>query len=103
MTAEYAHEKLQNAVLTLASGNMPLRVRLEDAYVSSLMRVRPEHDFPWPDVRQRFEDLMHDMAPNGHFSTALSMWPDEDLRRIVEGIVSLADHISRRLPRLTGE
>ncbi len=97
MDGHYAWEKLHNAVLLLAAGSGSLRDRLEDTYSSGLMRLRPEHHFPWPDLRQRFEDLMQDMAPGGQFKAALASWPDEDLRRIAEGIVGLYDYITRRM------
>ncbi len=97
MDGHYAWEKTHVAVLMLAAGTQSLRGRLEDAYVFSLIRLRPEHDFPWPDLRQKFEDLMQEMAPEGNFLVALSAWPDEDLKRIAEGIVGLYDRIARRM------
>jgi hypothetical protein len=93
---EYAWEKLHVAVLILAASAGSLRERLEDAYVSSLMRLRPEKHFPWPDIRQSFEDLMQEMAPDGNVQVALSAWPEEDLKRIAEGVVVLADRVTRK-------
>ena len=97
MEGHYAWEKLHVAVLALAAGSGSPRDRLEDAYVSSLIRLRPEHHFPWPDLRQRFEDLMQDMAPEGKSKVALASWPDEDLKRIAEGIVGVYDRVARRM------
>ena len=97
MSGSYAREKLQTAVLILAAGTGTLRERLEDAYVSSLIRLRPEHHFPWPELRQRFEDLMEELAPSGDVKTALASWPEHDLKRIAEGLVGLADGIARRV------
>jgi hypothetical protein len=47
---DYAWEKLLVAVQSLSTSNLPLRERLADAYVSSLIRLRgnPEHHFPIP-------------------------------------------------------
>ncbi len=84
MDGHYAWEKLHCAVLSLATGLGPLRDRLEDAYVSSLVRLRPMHHFPWPDLRQECEDLLEEMAPGRQFKVALAAWPDEDLQRIAE-------------------
>ena len=68
MSAGYAWEKLHTAVLILAQGSRPLRRRLEDAYISSLIRLHPEEDFPDLDARDRFNrfnTLMDEIAPNG--------------------------------------
>jgi hypothetical protein len=97
MSAGYAWEKLHTAVLILAQGSRPLRERLEDAYISSLIRLHPEEDFPDLDARDRFNTLMDEIAPNGRLDIALANWPDEDLSRIVEGLVGLYDTIARRL------
>ena len=96
MVGHYAWEKLHVAVLILAAGTGSLRERLEDAYVSSLIRLRPEHHFPWPELRQSFEDLKQEMAPGGNIQVALSAWPEEDLKRIAEGIVGLYDRVLRK-------
>ena len=97
MDGDNAWEKLHAAVRTLATGTDPLRNRLADAYVSSLMRLRAEHHFPWPDLRQRFEDLMLELAPNGRVDLVLRALSDEDLQRIAADIVSLYDRVTRRV------
>lgn len=96
-SGDYAQEKLQTAVLILAVGSGTLRERLEDAYLSSLIRLRAEHHFPWPDLRQRFEDLMEEIAPGGDFRSALAAWPELDLSRIAESVVSLNDRVAREM------
>ncbi|RZI71318.1 MAG: hypothetical protein EOP13_18400 [Pseudomonas sp.] len=96
MEGNYAWEKLHIAVLILAGGTGTLQERLADAYLSSLMRLRPDKHFPWPDLRQDFEDMMQELAPGGNTQAALSAWPDEDLRRIAEGIVGLCDRVLRK-------
>lgn len=93
MDGRYAWEKMHAAVHTLATGTGSLRERLEDAYVSSLILLRPDHHFPWSDLRQRFENLAQELAPNGRFDLALGTWPDDDLQRIAGNIVSLYDRI----------
>ena len=82
---------------TLATGTGSLRARLEDACIPSLISFRLEHHFPWPDLRDDFENLMQDMAPEGNFKVALAAWPEEDLRRIAAGIVGLYDRVARRM------
>jgi hypothetical protein len=89
MEGHYTWEKLHAAVHTLATGTGPLRSRLANAYVSSLMRLRAEQHFPWLGLRQRFEDLMLELAPNGRFDFTLGSLPDEDLQRIAGDVVSL--------------
>lgn len=96
MEGNYAWEKLHVAVLILAGGTGTLRERLEDAYLSSLSRLRPEKHLPWPDLRQSFEDLMQEMAPGGNTRIALAAWSEDDLRRIAEGIVGLCDRVLRK-------
>ena len=93
---EYAWEKLHTAVLILAQGTGSLRERLEDAYTSSLIRLRPDHHFPWSDLRQRYTDLVEEIAPSGDFRTALVSWSDHDLQRIVEDLVGVYDSVARR-------
>lgn len=92
-----AWERMHLAVLTLASGTGSLRDRLRDAYTDNLRPLRPEHHFPWPDLRQSFEDLMQDLAPERRIEAALASWSDEDLRRIAKLIVSLYDRVARRI------
>ena len=92
----YAWEKLHTAVLTLAQGTGSLRERLEDAYISSLMRLRPDHHFPWSDLRQRYTDLTEEIAPGGDFRTALARWSDYDLQRIFGDLVGVYDAVARR-------
>jgi len=102
MDGKYAWEKLYTAVLILATGTGPIQQRLEHAYVPHLMSLRSDHHFPWPDLRQRFEDLMEEMAPEGRFDIALASWSELDLRRIVEGIVGVFNGVARRLGRVDG-
>lgn len=97
MDGDYAWEKLYTAVLLLAAGTGTLQERLADAHSSSLTRLRADHHFPWPDLRQRFEDLMEEIAPaGGRADVALSAWPEVDLKRIAEGVVGLYDAVTRR-------
>lgn len=97
MDENYAWEKLYTAVLILASSSGSVQIRLRNAYVPHLMNLRSQHHFPWPDLRQRFEDLMEELAPNGQIDVALANWPDEDVKRIIEGLVGLYDLVARRL------
>lgn len=58
----YAWEKLYNAVGTLAAGQGTLRQRLRSTYSDHLVRLfKPDHHFPWPSLRARFEAVMADL------------------------------------------
>lgn len=96
MSADYAREKTYLAVLTLASGSAPLRDRLADAYESQLRRLQV-HQIPWPDLRQRYEDICDEIAPaGGDPRDALAAWPDEDVRRIAQAVVDLFSSVADR-------
>lgn len=97
VTGNYAWEKLYAAVLGLAESSGSLRDRLGDAYRSSLMRIMPERDIPWTDIREHFVDLMNELAPDGQIDVALGAWEEADLRRIVRGLVGVYDAIARKL------
>jgi hypothetical protein len=97
MSDDYAWEKLFTAVLILASGSGSLRERLENAYISSLIRIRPEHHFQDADTKERYVRLIEEIAPEGRSDVAISMWPEEDLKRIAEELVGLYDSVARRL------
>jgi len=90
----YAWEKLHAAVLILAGGSGTRSERLRDAYVSTLMRLVPERDFPDNELRERFLTLTGDIAPGGPNEVALAGWPDDDLKRLAEAIVSLYARIT---------
>jgi hypothetical protein len=61
MPDSHAWEKIHAAVLILAAGSGPLRERLNEAHVSSLQWIRPEH-FTYPDIRDQFVSLMSHLS-----------------------------------------
>ncbi len=98
MSAAYAWEKLYLAVRALATENQPLRGRLYDVYWHNLLILKT-HPIPWGDLRQKFEDICHELAPPGADpKKVLAAWPDEDVSRIAGQVVDLFVAISRRHP-----
>ena len=91
MNGDYAWEKLYTAVLIVASESGSIHERLRGAYIPHLMSLRADHHFPWEDLRQRFKDLIEELAPNGRVDIALATLPEIDLKRIVEELVGLYD------------
>jgi hypothetical protein len=96
MRTVYAWEKLHVAVSILAAGTGTLMERLKDAHVSSLIRLQAD-DFSDVDTRNRFTILMDEISPQGRSDVALTLLPEEDLRRLAEGVVSLYDAVARRM------
>jgi hypothetical protein len=91
----YTWEKLYTAILTLASGQFSLQERLADAYISSLMRLRPE-DLP-RGLRDEFIELgkrLTCVEPEGDegsvYATVRAM-DTETARGLAEKIVSMYD------------
>ena len=98
MSLAYAWEKLYVGTMILASGEGSLRSRLENAYVSSVCRLRPAN-LPADDLRDRFEFLQSEIAPpGGHVRDVLAAWSDVDVVRLAELVISLYDSVARRYP-----
>ena len=93
----YAWEKLYLANRNLAAGTGPLKQRLRDAFIPHLMTVVPHRDLLWDDLRQRFEALMEDLAPNNRVDVALEEWSEFDLIRIAQEIADIYDTVARRV------
>jgi hypothetical protein len=91
-TPEYVWEKFYSAVRALASGDVPLRERLEWAW-DQLQRLDVE-DFPEGQNRARFKEVHEQLSHMGGGSESLS---DEDADIVAETIVSLYDDVARQL------
>jgi hypothetical protein len=93
---DYAWEKLYAAIWILAGGTGNLRERIEDAYVSALMRLKPD-DFP-KGLRREFSYVLDRLIREeptepgeGKLRATLKTMNDIELDRIVERIVSIYD------------
>ena len=61
MSISYAYEKLYVAMLILATNRGDLPSRLEDAYASSLIRLRP-YDLPEGELRKAMQAITEDLV-----------------------------------------
>lgn len=95
-TASEIREKFHTATSTLASGTGPLKTRLRQAFVPTLITLQAE-DFPWPDLWDRFLAVKEELAPNNRPDVALERWWDFELGRIAHEIVEIYDQITRRV------
>ena len=89
-------EKLYGATRKLAAGMGTLKARLHAAFTPEVMALQA-HDFPWPDLGQRFEIVMRELAPDQRTQLALAQWWDFELSHIAEEIVDIYDQFARRL------
>ena len=93
-----AWEKLYLATGILAAGHAPLRERLARAVVPHLTTLEPRRDFPWPELRRRFEGVMSEFTvPEGQLEAALAKRQDIDLTRIVHEITDIYDGFARKV------
>ncbi len=103
MARNYGWEKFYTGVLTLAQGDWPVRRRLAEAYVSSIMHVRPDEDLP-PELRQDFayiKDALSRVPAKGDEGSAASSaaaLDDLEVHKIVEKIVTMADSLAKYGP-----
>jgi hypothetical protein len=93
---DYAWEKLYTAIWILAGGTGDLRERIENAYVSALMRLKPD-DFP-KGLRREFSYILERLTREeptrpgeGKIRATLSTMTEVELDRYVERIVSIYD------------
>src|SRR5262245_64046584 len=93
MTIEYAHEKLRQAMRSLATGSGGLHERLREAGLI-LIRLKPD-DFPDKDLRRIFTGLLDDLTyaepqrGEARISATLRVTSDEDARAIAGRIIDL--------------
>jgi hypothetical protein len=93
-----AWEKLYLATGILAAGHAPLRERLARAVVPHLTTLEPHRDFPWPELRRRFEGVMSEFtALEGQLDAALRKRSDIDLTKIVHEITDIYDSVARKV------
>lgn len=93
---DYVWEKLYAAIWILAGGTGDLRTRIEDAYVSALMRLEPD-DFP-KGLRREFSYVLERLTREestsqgeGKIRATLNTMTEVELDRFVERIVSIYD------------
>ena len=89
-------ETLYGATRRLAAGMGSLKARLRAALTPEVMALQGA-DFPWPDLGQRFEAVMSELAPDRTTHVALARWWDFELSHIAEEIVGIYDQVARRL------
>ena len=93
MSIEYAHEKLMDAVHSMATGAGRIRDRLQDAALV-LIRLRPE-DFPEGEMRRSFIGIKDDLtfqppvADEGSIAATLNLTSEDDMREIARRVVAL--------------
>jgi hypothetical protein len=85
---DYWLEKCSVAVDILATDLGPLRERLDDAWISSLIRLRI-HDEVAEDLRQKFSSIER------RFDGGLTGMSDQELRDLASDILNLFAKVSR--------
>ena len=99
MTIEYAHEKLLDAIYSLATGAGRIQERLGHA-AQSLIRLKPD-DFPDKDLQWRFKGIVDDLTfeqpreNEGGIVASLRATDDEDASAIARRIVALYHAVNR--------
>jgi len=94
MSVSYAYEKLMIAVMTLATNRAEIKSRLQDAFISSLIHIRPD-DLPEGELRDKLKTIKDDMTwtpaqgDEGTVAATVRGMLDEDAQKIAERIVSL--------------
>jgi hypothetical protein len=95
----YAQEKLYVAMLCLIA-DRPLRKRLADAAVSSLIRLMPahfsndEHLKAWQQIMDDLTWAPPDSSDDGSIEATIRRMLDEDARKVAEAILSLYHKLS---------
>ncbi|WP_419760428.1 hypothetical protein [Acidisoma sp.] len=89
-------DKLYGAIRKLAGGTGTLKERLRSALTVEVMTLRAD-DFPWPDLGQRFDAVINEIAPDRRTHIVLAQWWDFELGHIAEEIVDVYHELSRRL------
>lgn len=97
----YVREKLDAAIYSLASSAAPLDVRLHNAFVGALVRLKPE-DFADDKSRAAFPAIMDvarsraAVADEGTIQATLTSMSDEQLEALATQIVELDGHYRYR-------
>lgn len=89
--ADYAAEKLTEAVETLATGTGSLQERLDHASMPHLMSIRPKHHLPWPDLEDQF--LQVDLK----LRDGAAKLSNDDAREVAKAICSLCFRVRMRI------
>jgi hypothetical protein len=62
------------------------------------MALKPDRDFPWPELRRRFEAVMSEFIPlEGRLDAALAKCSDINLTEIAHEITDIYDGVARRV------
>jgi hypothetical protein len=102
MSLGYVREKFRIAVLTLATGDDPLRQRFADAWVTALARVQVD-ELP-PEIRIEFSGMIskmtasQDAGAEGAIAGGEQELTDDDARQLAETIVSIYAELCRLHP-----
>ena len=106
MGHDYGWEKLFVAVLSLAGSPDTIQQRLLNAFISSLIRIRPEEDLP-QGIQDEFktlrEQLTHRPARGNEGTAAATIlaMTEEEASKHAETIVGLYDSVCRyKKPRV---
>ena len=71
-------------------------MRLRTAFTADLLALRAGH-FPWPDLGERWDAVLNELAPNERPIITLEEWWDFELIRVVQEIVDIYDEVGSRL------
>lgn len=102
MSLGYTWEKLYVAVSTLAAGQRSIQERLEDAYISALIRLKAD-DLPddLQDDFRKLQDELTNVEPvgnEGSVAVSTRAMNGDRASEIAEQIVSMFTHVARRYP-----
>jgi hypothetical protein len=89
----YPYEKFVVAIYCLA-GKASLQRRLEDVYMSCLIRLKPE-DFEDQDMRSHFEGIMEHLTGDGPVRDTVMAMSDDKAESLAEQIIGLFFRIAR--------
>jgi hypothetical protein len=85
------------AVLALAAGQSSIQKRLEDAYISALIRLKPD-DFP-DDLQDDFRKLQDELTSvEGSVAVSTRAMSGDRASEIAEQIVSMFNQVARKYP-----
>ena len=99
MSLAYTWERLFAGILTLAGGPAGIRERLADAYMSQIIRLRPQ-DLP-EQLRDDFRLLQEELtsveprANEGSIQASVNSMTHERATEIAEKFVSMFDYVAR--------
>lgn len=102
MSINYVWEKFYVAVQALAGGQGNIKERLLDAYISALIRLKPD-DLP-KEMQQEFSMLQEELTKaepignEGKLRATINSISSDRAAEIAEKIVGMYDKIAKRNP-----